>query len=217
MKNYRNHLVLCAWCLAGSEGVLATGNVEPSLLSSTADVALTSGLGELRKSDLSLEEREVRIWTGFGSIVPEHMVRMLVNQRGEVSGFVFVHYPHDLSFLGDNETEKAFRNEVHCSEDSVQRGNEVHVCTSTLQESLDWEKEYRALVGLGLWDLPDESELPPPETEVLDGAAVLVEVRVGGNYRAYQYINPGFRKGKEAGAAVKIMQRVYSIIAGVET
>jgi hypothetical protein len=65
------------------------------------------------------------------------------------------------------------------------------------------------LKKLGLDTLPDESQLPKTDITVTDGVAMLVEVRHGRTYRAYEYSNPAIREQQEAKAAAQIISLVY--------
>jgi len=80
-------------------------------------------------------------------------------------------------------------------------------CRPVSAEHVDWEMAYHSMVELGLWDLPDQSTLPKPDRSemIMDGLAMLVELRAGEDYRAYVYSNPGFSNAPEAHKATKIM------------
>jgi hypothetical protein len=53
---------------------------------------------------------------------------------------------------------------------------------------------------MGLWELPDESVLPPIDWDSNDGATFIVELRKRDEYRVYGYYNqrPPFSQAQEA-------------------
>jgi hypothetical protein len=73
-----------------------------------------------------------------------------------------------------------------------------------------WSTVYAELVRNGVWTLPDERALHTPPPAVLDGVAVVVELRDGTQYRAYSYSNPSFNKAPEARRAEAIMKALNS-------
>lgn len=184
----------------------------PFLLQFTDDVATTAGIGVLKDTPLPEGHREIRVWLGFGIIVPEQMLRLQVTGSNRVSGQVLVHYPSDLSYM-ENDEATAFRKDVLSTCKNIRKGTEHDVCTSTFAQQPDWLRAYRKLLMLGIDKLPDESRLPTPDFVVTDGVAMVVEIRDGASYRAYEYSNPAFRKEPEAKAAVKIMHEVSDVFA----
>lgn len=178
----------------------------PFLLRFTSGPAQASGLGLLKDRDLVTGEREVRVWIGFGLMLPEHMLRFRVSSSGDISGESFVYYPEDLSYL-DPRDASAFRRKVKSRCTNFKTGAEVVICTATYKKAPDWHAIYKQLVGLGLLELPDQSTLPRPST-VLDGVAMVVEIKSGASYRAYEYSNPRFRTEPEAMNASQIMDVV---------
>jgi hypothetical protein len=165
----------------------------PFLLQFTDDAATTAGIGLLRDSPDLGKASEIRIWIGFGIIEPEHMVRLRIGPDGKVRGDAYLYF-----------TDEGREPDLDCNK--LHRDNGLLVCNAKLGKSPDWKGLYEELVELGIRTLPDESELPFPEAIVMDGIAVVVEVRDGAAYRAYDYSNPSFRPEPEAQAASRIIR-----------
>jgi hypothetical protein len=71
-----------------------------------------------------------------------------------------------------------------------------------------WEKLWRQLVDARLLTLPDSSQLKD-EVRVKDGTSYVVEVKQGGVYRTYGYMNPSCQKWKEAKRMLRIADLLY--------
>ena len=183
----------------------------PFLLQFTHRATEAARIGELSKANLKADEREVRIWFGFGIMRIDRMLRLRISSSGTVHGEVLVHYSNDLSDMTQSDASE-FHQDVRSSCTNFREGSEANVCTALYRREPNWRSIYKKLVALGIFDLPDESTLPKPEYEINDGAAIVVEVRHGSNYRAYEYSNPVFRNQPEAVAASKIMEVVANVI-----
>ena len=182
----------------------------PFLLQFTSDTALTAGIGLLNNSPIPDNTTEVRIWIGFGVVVPEEMLRLRTDAQGATLGEVLVHFPSDLTYMKAREAA-AFRRDVMRRCNRLRKGKETDVCTATFKHAPDWSALYKELVKLGITTLPDESELPKSDRLVFDGVAIVVEVRQGSVYRAYEYSNPVFRSEPEAKAAAQIISTVSDV------
>ena len=183
----------------------------PVLLPFTDDAAMAAGIGLLKETPLAENSSEIRIWIGFGLVVPEKMLRFRRDSRGVVSGQVFVKFPSDLGYMSSNDAAD-LRREIMRNCRDLRKGKKSDVCTATFAHEPNWQSLYKKLVALGLTTLPDESTLPEPEFEGNDGIAMVVEIRNGAAYRAYEYSNPILRDGPEAAAAVKIISTVNNAI-----
>lgn len=204
-------LVFLAWAgLLSVSTALADSRKVPFLLQFTHEVAETAGIGRLDATPISAGASEIRVWLGFGTVIPAEMLRLQVDEEGVVSGQVLIHFPADLSFMEAGRATK-FREKVsgYCAD--FRSGPESEVCTANFGDEPDWHALHDALIRMGITLLPDESELPKPEFEVTDGMAVVVEVRNGEAYRAYGYSNPGFRSEPEAEAATRIIESVSEV------
>ncbi len=184
---------------------------EPFLLQFTNDVAAAANLGQLSRAPLA-NGLEIRVWVGFGVVTPEHMLRLRVDGAGRISGQLWVYFPSDLTYIEDiHERHRVRREWTHdCS--NLKHGKKHDVCIALFKKVPDWASTYHTLTSLGIATLPDESDLPKQKSTVLDGVAMVVEIRSEHEYRAYAYSNPIFREGPEAKAAVSILDTVGEII-----
>ena len=209
--NFFPGFVLVAVILTSGQNSAETKE-QPFLLQFTHEVATTAGIGLL--SDLVIPDNatEIRVWIGFGTVIPEEVLRLGINADGVVSGDVLIHFPSDLTSMGSQDASEFLKSIMRNCRDS-RKGEQSEVCTATYRHEPDWEALYEDLLGLGIATLPDESELPKPEFMVMDGISMVVEVRNGPKYRAYQYSNPAFRDEPEARAATKIMRTIGAVIS----
>lgn len=97
------------------------------------------------------------------------------------------------------------------------RGSQKETCFAEFERRPNWKRLHAKLERLGLYRLPDESELPPLGFNVNDGIAMVVELRDGASYRAYAYSNPIFRSEPEAQSAYEIMKAVVSVYRKTKT
>lgn len=184
------------------------------LLSTTDDVANVAGIGILADTPIPKGATEVRIWTGFGIVTPEHLLRFQISSDGQVRGQLLVHFHINkmADVAGNHErnesVDQSLSYEVMRTCENLRRSEGLAVCTATFAEAPNWKATYKKLQRLGIETLPDESELPEPDVPVFDGSSVVVEVRHGAQYRHYDYSNPAFRQEPEAQAAAKIMATV---------
>ncbi len=183
----------------------------PFLLQFTHAASAAAGIGRLQDTPLPDGRREIRVWMGFGVLRVGSMLRLQVRSSGGVRGSVLVHYENDLSDL-EPEDAADFRRGVRLRCRNFKEGTESNTCEATYLRTPNWRSVYKKLTGLGIATLPDESSLPPPELEVTDGSAMVVEIRDDAHYRAYEYSNPWARKGPEAAAAEAIMQAVATVM-----
>ncbi|WP_376692950.1 hypothetical protein [Wenzhouxiangella sp. EGI_FJ10409] len=188
---------------------------QPSLLSSTHQVVDAAGLERLEDQNLPAQESELRVWIGFGVGIPDHMLRLHANGDKDIRGEILAYFPSALAYMGDDAEH--FRGEISQKCNNFRVGDDSEVCTASFDDEPGWDQIYHKLVDLGIRTLPDESELPDPKVRVHDGVAMVVELRTGSRYRAYQYANPGFRDQPEAQAAARIMRVIFTFLreAGV--
>lgn len=186
-------------------------NDVPFLLQFTHGATEAAGIGELSKANLTADQREVRIWLGFGIMRINRMLRLQISSTGTVRGKVFVHYKNDLSDLTQSDASE-FRQDARSGCTNFREGFDSNICIAVYHREPNWRSIYQTLVALRIFDLPDESTLPDPEFEINDGVAIVVEVRHGSNYRTYEYSNPGSRNEPEAVAAKKIMGVVARVM-----
>jgi len=180
---------------------------EPFLLQFTHGASEAAGIGKLKEISLPDGEREIRIWVGFGVMRTDHMLRLQVGPSGNVNGEVLAHYRNDLSDMEPQDAAE-FRQSVLQGCTNPKEGQESNTCTVNYRRAPNWQSIYKRIISLGVLTLPDESALAAPELEIIDGVAMVVEVRDGSQYRAYMYSNSWARKEPEAIAATKILQIV---------
>lgn len=190
--------------LACCFGLLAWAHlVQADALQSVADeVSATAGLSRLETTPLPDGAVELRIWTGFGVVIPNHMLRLQRDADGKVSGERLRYFPADLSHMGDGAA--AFRRQARHGCGRLHNGKETEVCVLARKPQPGWRRIYESLLKLGITTLPDDSLLPPPELQMTDGYAIHVEVREGADYRNYSCSNPAVIDAPEARAMLKI-------------
>lgn len=124
-------------------------------------ILISSGIKPLAESKTDAETIEIRVWVGFG----------IVNLRG-----VILRKSSD-SFKALYLNEDPDRNSFVISE--LNPGN------------LNYESFIQQLQSLGLLQIPDECELIYKREPEEDADSIVIEVRMGDNYRAIMYENPG--------------------------
>jgi hypothetical protein len=193
------------------------GKVEvPYLLGTTDSAAITAGVGLLRESSIRPRTVEIRVWMGFGTTMPDSMLRLDVDEKGVAHGEVLVHYSND--FTGWQPADvTAFERSIQKKCSKVRHGQGTVTCVGEFKKSPDWTLLYQRVNRLGIATLPDESALPKTKDVVRDGSCMVVEVRNDSGYRTYEYCNPGRRKGPEADAAIKIMREIGPILGSFES
>lgn len=172
-------------------------------LPSVVDPARSAHLQPLVDLALPPNEREVRVWIGFGVVSQMQLVRIQVASSGQIRGeAVFYHPPTPKNPSSDDASYFA---ELGKKCKDIGSSGSWIACQPIGTVGTDWTSTYHSMLALGLWDLPDESTLPPPSMQIMDGVGMLVELRDGANYRAYTYVNPGTNNAPEAQKAAKIM------------
>lgn len=149
---------------------------------------------------------ELRIWAGFGVIVPSRMLRLQRSTDGEVTGERLHYFPLDLSYMKGGAA--AFRRQARHGCGRLYKGRETEVCVLARKPRPGWRRSYESLLKLGITTLPDDSLLPPPQLEMNDGYSIHVEVRQGADYRNYSYSNPALIDAPEARAILEISRIV---------
>lgn len=198
-------------CYSDPPRAVWSESFRPFLLDFTNPAADTSGLGKLSEEGIPCGEREIRIWFGFGVVLPDEMVRLRAHPDGKVDGEVLVYYPTSLHTEGSKES-RAFEDVVSRSCKNQKIGEGVKTCTGVFKKQPDWKALYTKLVKIGVVTLPDESSLPKLSMHVSDGTSIVVELRDGNNYRSYEYSNPVFRDEKEARSAERIMEEIGRLL-----
>jgi hypothetical protein len=172
--------------LAFNDTILRGYNASDSL-------AVALGLAPLRRIQLPEGDAEIRIWSGAAMGVPYRMVR-LVRTGTEVSGIVAWHWPVDNAALARSrpwvpiDSIMRHNHEGRCEE--FRRHGTAEGCIARLRQVPQWRTIWDSLTSLGIWEQPDQSELPNDGRMITDGWSMTVELRDGDRYRSFAYINP---------------------------
>ncbi|MEP7043517.1 MAG: hypothetical protein ABI843_10675 [Dokdonella sp.] len=182
----------------------------PFLLTFTDQATYSMNLPLLRESVLPEGAKEVRVWTGFGTVAPDFLLRFQIEPNGDLTGTMLAHF---MRAPEDNAYNESVRSVLRAMCTSVQSNEAADSCAATASQEVHWKTIYRKLVREGLWTLPDESELPKPKFTLSDGSSIVVELRDGKSYRTYQYSNPLMLEGVAAEHAYALM-RISGDITG---
>lgn len=184
----------------------------PFLLRFTDSAARSMGLPLLRESALPESVKEVRVWTGFGTVQPDFMLRFQITADGPLTGTLLAYAIRDPS---DEKYDRWIGAVLGAMCSSVRSDVGLASCAADASREIRWKAVYRNLVADELWNLPDESELPKPKYTMSDGSGIVVELRDGRGYRAYEYLNPGMREGLAARRAVRLQEIAGGVVAPV--
>lgn len=176
-------------------------------------MATAAGLSSLRHAAPARTEHEARIWIhGPGDDVELYR---FVDERGNVSGELLLAWeagpvaPPVEGYPGVTWHDLAvFRARGPCSEFFVSSG--VGGCRSMFRTPPDWRGTLRRLEAVGLWELPDESNLQSREI-VFDGFGITVELLSAAGYRTYHYGNPDMQRWPEDRRAAELMRIVDEV------
>lgn len=202
---------------------------EPHFAFATDPVAETMGIPPLRGVKLRPGFEEVRIWIGFGVVIPHKLIRLTKTSEGVRGELVLwwdlMEYPiRDAalaSFLADihqsaacNQSNNGMRWTARGTNgESIEGRDWTFACRASFGNgSPDWEVFWGRLREIGALELPDPSTLSPEETIVLDGISIEVEVLQGERYHTYTYSNPDVQprpEAKVATAVVDLARRLY--------
>ena len=153
----------------------------------TDDASLAANLPILRHLPLDDELSEIRIWVGFGPLILQKFYS--INLSDKVSGQLIWYFDSGLK-VWERQDYSEFANEVYQSCDKLGSYNEIEACVDT-DYVIDWNAIHGDLVQLGIWDIPDESEVPKYVHKdlivSLDGTTVVVELKRPGYYRSFSY------------------------------
>jgi len=134
-----------------------------------------SGIAELRASQMTGNDFEVRVWAGFGGVGEDGII--LRHSSGQWSGF----HLHGIS-----------------------RGPRVVTTVSNLATPKSgWEAAWQKLTQAGLLTLPDALSIGC-NTQIFDGVSYVVEINKDQTYRTYLYDNPSHAKCSEAKQMLEI-------------
>ncbi len=213
----RNLFIICLTFLSSCSVNLhvknsTVGDQASFLVESTDDKAKAAKLIPLRMKSLNSESKEIRVWIGFGTISPEELLIISIDNNNLVSGKKILTYRLVEPIDKNEENFKfEFLESIHSYCKVIHRSNNFEACSYKKNEYFDWSKIYKKLLSLDIWSLPNESMLPESKILVLDGLSIVVELLDGKIYRNYSYGNPAFRKEVEAQKASNIMKFIMSL------
>lgn len=174
------------------------------------------GLPELSTSTLHEGSKEIRIWSGLSTIDPYKMLRIVIDENGQVTGEVFLSYLAETSHRHDPDSIDFYKSikrqcKIVGATEKFEACKLKHVPKASIKEL------YRELETYEILTLPDQNDVPssPKDVEIVDGSGLDVEVRVDDSYRVYGWANPAFRYGTEAHKASAIQSAVIHFMHSV--
>jgi hypothetical protein len=193
------------------------GDTIPALEHEILVAARVSAIPALRASALPPGAREMRFWIGGGRVVPDLMLR-LMRSGDSVLGQVMLYWntmsmDDSLDLAAAEAYSHQARHEPECNvlhygRDSTD--DEVRnwiTCVGPPTADARWRTLWRRLDSLGVWTLPDQSEVPQYKDLVsLDGTGLQVELRDGPRYRTYGHYK--FSPAPESATAARIIDLV---------
>lgn len=186
------------------------------------------GVPPLDSARLPAGVEELRIWVGFGVVVPQLLLRIMTTVQGSRGELVLwgnvprlAESPADsfMSMMGATAGQYGC-NRAHTGmkwtevRNGVEypRRNWIFACKVDFRDrEPDWGKLLGSLAKLRIRDLPDPATLWPPAVRVLDGTSLQVEILQGAHYRTYMYDNPEEQPWPEARSAAAIIRIVEGL------
>lgn len=173
------------------------------------DEATALGLVPLRRLALPEGDAEIRIWSGWGIMAADRMVRL--SRHGDrVDGGAGWHWkvdPHPAWTTIDATLR--YQHSGQCN--ALKRAGDVEGCDARMARRPPWESLWDSLTRLSVWTLPDQATLPSDGLNFFDGWGMVVEVRSGGYFRSYSYSNPDAHRQPEQKLAAQIARLVDGI------
>lgn len=162
----------------------------------------------LRDMDLEENSKEIRIWAGVGTGIPKSLYIISKNDNNIDGELILYWSTNDIKRkpIGESSHDRMVYYLTGSCENFTLT-DEVGYCSALFQEIPNWEQIYQKVTEVGIWNLPDESELPS-DGIVSDGWGLVVELHDSNQYRTYKYSNPDTRPWPEAEKA----DEIYSII-----
>jgi hypothetical protein len=142
-----------------------------------------AGITSLRKTVLTEDDIEIRVWMGFGLTKLEGFIMKRVRQNWSAK------------YIKADYISKKF----------VNRNIELNAPES------GWEKTWQKLVDSEILTLPDAASINC-NPQATDGFSYVVELKKGNNYRTYMYENPAMdfpNKCREAGRMLEIAKIIF--------
>ena len=176
-------------------------------ISTTDSAVKAANLPILRNLPLDSGITEIRIWTGFGSLIIQDMYRIYVLESGQIDGEYIWYFDAPLDYWELNEKEE-FYNETYKYCNKIGAFEKTESCLVKLDKNVDWNGIYNGLIKLDIWNMPDNSEIPKYQHKdsivTLDGSHIIVELKKNGYYRSFGHrLSPApFKKKYQFGQKI---------------
>ena len=164
----------------------------------------------LRDKEQVEQRKEIRLWTGLSIGAPKSLY-VITKYGDKVDGKLILYWNAsdiDRQPEGESFHDLMVYNLTGSCESFTLKGRTGY-CIANFEDPPNWESIYDNASEVGLWDLPDESELPS-ESIFIDGWGLVVELLDDNQYRTYKYSNPDKRDWPEAALAVEINSIITS-------
>jgi len=175
-------------------------------------IARSAGIPILRQDPGSPGVREIRMWV-HGWYLNSGTLFRIVNDHGRIRGEMIFHWPDEPSSDPDERPGLTWYDAVLYSLqgkcDRFTRSFGVGTCRPLFISPPNWMNVLHAAEARGLWTLPDESHLPKDPFFVLDGWGMIVELRDGHRYRAYQHSNPNHHPSRPESMQASALADVF--------
>lgn len=207
----------------------------PEFAFATEPASVLMSLPPLHLVELPNGVEEIRIWIGFGVVMPDVMLRITAAD-GRANGEV-VYWWDDIEHPAQDTISSSFLSAMqrlagtygcnmgntggawleHRDGAEIEHRRWVFTCKLDFGNAEpNWDEVKARLTDLRAFDLPDPKTLEPDGIEVLDGISVEVEALKGAHYRKYMYSNPDLRPWPEAKFAQRIIDFVHGLIRNLD-
>jgi hypothetical protein len=202
----------------------------PAFAFATDPVATLMSLPPLYLVELPDSVEELRIWVGFGIVIPHVLLRITKTEEGVAGDFVYwwnamEHPAHGSVFAsfysemrqlagrnGCKEAQIGMESTEHRDGMEIKHREWVFACQVDFgSREPDWSALRERLRELRVFDLPDQRTLESRRIVIADGVSIVVEVLRGAHYRTYRYDSPHLRPWPEAKFADSIIDLVQSL------
>ncbi len=174
----------------------------------------------LHDMPLRPDEREFRLWFEVWGD-PEYLLAVRQTPRG-TTGHLYLLWRAYSGNSDEATRESRTRREVlrhyNCwpvRMSAIPVGDEITMrkygCEVRFRSKPYWDSIRERSEANHVWDLPDPSALPSDGTISTDGWGITGEVKIGDNYRTYQYINPTTSVSPIPGYAIKLADLVWEV------
>ncbi len=178
------------------------------------DATLAAGHPRLREQPLEPGARELRLWVGFGLRRRQQYLRLTIAPEDSDTCPKIVGEPHawwhEAAGEACGQAARQIATEVACGPPGW--GEHHGACPLKLASAPDWVTTYERLLEHRVWELPGSAH-HPEHVRATDGTSLVVELREGDRFRAYEYGNPGSQRYEAARDAAAIVALVQALAA----